>query len=338
MDGDSWLSWFFILVLLGLAAYFAITEIAVTSVSRIRLKARVDRGDRKAEKALYVQDNFDAAIATILIGTNIVHISTATLTTILVTRTWGTSWVALGTVACTIAVFFAGEMLPKSIGKRYSERCAVGTAPSLCLLMKIFSPLAKALAAVSGFFSRIFKGEPEVTVTEEELHDIIENMTDEGDLAEDRGDLMQSALEFDDVVTGRIFTPRHQVASINADARGEDVLDFIRENKTHSRFPVYEGQPEHIIGILPIRRYIREYIRSGKAPALRPLLDEPYFVSAAVPGDELLEELSRAKVSLAIVTDSRRRMLGVVSVEDILEELVGEILDEDDVAEGGDGV
>ena len=164
MDGDSWLSWIPIVFLLCMAAYFAVAETAATSVSRIRLKARLDQGEQKAKKALYVQDNFDRAISAILIGTNIVHISTATLTTVLVTRTWGASWVALGTIVCTIAVFFAGEMLPKSIGKRYSERCALATAPSLCFFMRIFAPLAKLLSHIGEFFSNLSKGEPEITV------------------------------------------------------------------------------------------------------------------------------------------------------------------------------
>lgn len=180
MDGDSWLSWIPIVFLLCMAAYFAVAETAATSVSRIRLKTRLDQGDQKAKRALYVQDNFDRAISAILIGTNIVHISTATLTTVLVTRTWGASWVALGTIVCTIAVFFAGEMLPKSIAKRYSERCALATAPSLCFFMRIFAPLAKALSHIGEFFSNLAKGEPEITVTEDELYDIIETMTDEG--------------------------------------------------------------------------------------------------------------------------------------------------------------
>lgn len=182
MDGDSWLSWIPIVFLLCMAAYFAVAETAATSVSRIRLKTRLDQGDQKAKRALYVQDNFDRAISAILIGTNIVHISTATLTTVLVTRTWGASWVALGTIVCTIAVFFAGEMLPKSIAKRYSERCALATAPSLCFFMRIFAPLAKALSHIGEFFSNLAKGEPEITVTEDELYDIIETMTDEGEL------------------------------------------------------------------------------------------------------------------------------------------------------------
>ena len=331
MDGDSWLSWIVIVFLLAMAAYFALAETAVTSVSRIRLKLRSDRGERRAEQALSVLDRFDQAIATILIGTNIVHLSAATLTTVTVIRTWGAQWVALGTALCTVAVFFAGEMLPKSIAKRYSERCALGVAPSLCFFMRVFAPLARALSSVGEVISRLFKGEPEITVTEDELYDIVETMTDEGELDSQQGELIRSALEFGDVTVERVFTPRVDLAALDADATHEEILSVIRRVR-HSRLPVYEGSIDNIIGVLPIRRYIRSWLRTGEAPALRTLLDEPCYVHQSASVDELLEELSRRKLSLAVVTDNYGGTAGVVTVEDILEELVGEIWDEEDVA------
>ena len=332
MDGDSWLSWIAIVFCLCMAAYFAVAEVSATSVSRIRLKARLEQGDEKVKKALYVQDNFDRAISAILIGTNIVHITTATLTTVLVTRTWGASWVALGTIVCTIAVFFAGEMLPKSIGKRYSERCAIATAPSLCFFMRIFAPLAKALSHIGEFFSSLFKGDAQVTVTEDELYDIIENMTDEGELPEERAELVHSALEFGDVTVERVFTPRVDVAALDVNTEPEKILTFIREQR-HSRLPVYEGSIDNIVGILQIRKYVRAYLKTGEYPKLTELLDTPCFVHQSASIDELLEELNRRKISLAVVTDNYGGTMGIVTVEDILEELVGEIWDEDDVAQ-----
>ena len=331
MDGDSLLSWIFVGVLLLLAAYFALAETAAASVSRIRLKARADRGDEKAEKALEVQERFDEAINALLIGTNITHISTATLVTVLVSRAWGSGWVAAGTLVCTVAVFFAGEMLPKSLGKRYSERCALWTAPSLLFFMRIFAPLTRALTRVGEFFASLSKGDPEVSVTEEELYDIIENMTDEGELGEERGELVHSALEFAEVTVARVYTPRVDMAALAVTEAPEAVLDFIRRTR-HSRIPVYEGTIDNIIGVLPIRRYIRAYIREGRYPELRAMLDEPCFVHQSATIDELLEEMTRRKFSLAVVTDNYGGTVGIITVEDILEELVGEIWDEEDVA------
>jgi CBS domain containing-hemolysin-like protein len=314
-----------------MAAYFALAETAVTSASRIRLKVRSDRGERRAEQALSVMDRFDQAIAAILIGTNIVHLAAATLTTVTVIRTWGSQWVALGTALCTVAVFFAGEMLPKSIAKRYSERCALAVAPSLCFFMRIFAPLAAALSTVGELASRIFKGEPEITVTEDELYDIIETMTDEGELDHQQGELIHSALEFGDVTVERVFTPRVDLAALDADATHDEILSAIRRVR-HSRLPVYEGNIDNIIGVLQIRRYIRSFLRTGEPPALRSLLDAPCYVHESASVDELLEELSRRKLSMAVVTDNYGGTAGVITVEDILEELVGEIWDEEDVA------
>ena len=332
MDGDSWLSWFLLVFLLAAAAYFALAESAMTNVSRIRLRMRLDRGEAKAERALFLQDNFNKAISTILIGTNIVHITAATLTTVMVTRTWGSRYVALGTAACTLAVFFAGEMLPKNFGKRYSERASMATARSLCFFMRLFSPLASLLESASRLFARLFPSESEVSVTADELHDIIENMTDEGELDTERGELVQSALEFGEVTAEQVLTPRVDLTALDVDDPPEVIFDAIRSSR-HSRLPVFEGSIDNIIGVLQIRRYIRSYLRSGVLPELRPLLDEPCFVHLSASVDELLEELSRRKLNLAVVTDNYGGTAGIVSVEDILEELVGEIYDEEDVAE-----
>lgn len=193
-------------------------------------------------------------------------------------------------------------------------------------------PLAKALSHIGEFFSNLAKGEPEITVTEDELYDIIETMTDEGELPEDRAELVHSALEFADVTVERVFTPRVDVAALDVNTPPEKILSFIREQR-HSRLPVYEGSIDNIIGVLQIRKYVRVYLRERKYPELRSLLDAPCFVHQSTSIDELLEELNRQKVSLAVVTDNYGGTMGIVTVEDIIEELVGEIWDEDDVAQ-----
>ena len=317
-------------------------ETSMTSVGRIRLKMRLEQGEHRAKKALYIQDNFDEAISTILIGTNIVHISTATLVTTLVTEKWGVSFVALGTVLCTLAMFFAGEMLPKSLGKRYSERCALATASSLCFFMRIFAPLARLLSKVGERFSDLSKGDAEITVTEEELYDVIDTLTDEGGLDEERGELVRSALEFADVPVESVLTARVDVAALDVEDSLDEILATIKEQR-HSRLPVYEGSIDNVIGVLQIRRFIRQWWKDRENVRLRDLLDEPCFVHQSTPIDELLTELSRRKLNMAIVTDNYGGTLGIVTVEDILEELVGDIWDEDDVASEsvkalGDGV
>ena len=157
-------------------------------------------------------------------------------------------------------------------------------------------------------------------------------MTDEGELDSQRGELVQSALEFGDMTAEQVLTPRVDLTALDVDDPPEEIFEAIRSSR-HSRLPVYEGSIDNIIGILQIRRYIRAYLRLGKLPELRSLLDEPCFVHLSASVDELLEELSRRKLNLAVVTDNYGGTAGIVTVEDILEELVGEIYDEEDVAE-----
>ncbi len=332
MDDGSRLPWLFAIAFLLAAAYFAVTETAFAAASRSRIRAAADRGDARAVKALYVLDHFDRAISTLLIGTNLAHIAAAAIVTVAVTRRWGLSAVTLSTVLTTVAVFFAGEMLPKSVGKKQPERFARLTAPSLCFFMKLFAPLSALLALIGRTAARLTRGEPELSVTEDELYDIIEDMTEEGSLDEEQGDLIASALQFGDVTVESILTPRVDLEAIDiADSR-EEILRQIKA-QNHSRLPVYEGSIDNIIGVLQIRRYIKAYLRQGAALDLRPLLDEALFIHQSTNIDELLPLMSRRRQNIAVVTDNYGGTLGIVTVEDILEELVGEIWDEDDVVE-----
>ena len=329
MDDGSILSVLIILALLLFADYFAVCETSFAAVSRIRLKTAMERGDRRANKAMYVCEHFDKAITTILIGTNIVHLSCASYVTVLVTRRWGLSAVTLSTFVTTIVVFFVGEMLPKSIAKKYSLRLALGTASSLVFFMHLLTPVSFVLTKIGEFASRLTKGDSEVSVTEDELYDIIENMTDEGDLDSEQGDLVHSALAFGDLTAESILTARVDMETIDVDGPLEEILAQVKASR-HSRIPVYQDSVDNIIGVLQIRRFMREYLQKREKTDLRSLLDEPYFVHQSAKIDELLSVMSSKKINMTIVTDSYGGTVGIVTVEDILEELVGEIWDEDD--------
>ena len=186
-----------LLLLLACAVYFALAETAYASVSRVRIKAKADHGERRAKRALDILDHIDKAITTVLIGTNIVHLTAAAYVTVLVTRRWGVGAVTAGTLITTLVMFFIGEMLPKSIAKKYSERLSLATAGSLYFFMGLFTPISWLLTKIGAFAASISPRDPELTVTEDELYDIIENMTDEGSISEERGELVSSALEFE---------------------------------------------------------------------------------------------------------------------------------------------
>ena len=317
MDDGSILSVLIILALLLFADYFAVCETSFAAVSRIRLKTAMERGDRRANKAMYVCERFDKAITTILIGTNIVHLSCASYVTVLVTRRWGLSAVTLSTFVTTLVVFFVGEMLPKSFAKKYSLRLALGTASSLVFFMHLLTPVSFVLTKIGEFASRLTKGDSEVSVTEDELYDIIENMTDEGDLDSEQGDLVHSALAFGDLTAESILTARVDMETIDVDDPLEEILAQVKASR-HSRIPVYQDSVDNIIGVLQIRRFMREYLQKREKTDLRSLLDEPYFVHQSAKIDELLSVMSSKKINMTIVTDSYGGTVGIVTVEDIL--------------------
>ncbi len=329
-DGSQW-TWLIVILLLFAAVFFAITETAFASVSRVRLKTDAERGDKRAERALYVTEHFDRAITTLLICTNIVHIATASIVTVYVTKRWGVSAVSISTLVTTLVVFFFGEMLPKSIARKYSEPLSLATANILSFLMMILKPAAALLTLIGNVAAKATKGDDETSVTENDIYDIIEDMTEEGTINEEQSELISSALQFGDVTVESILTSRMDVAAIDINMPQEEILQFIKE-QNHSRLPVYEGSIDNIIGILHIRKYIRYYIRIGKALDIKPLLYEPFFVHQSTKIDDLLTIMSRNKINLAVVTDNYGGTLGIVTDEDILEELVGEIWDEDDRA------
>ena len=332
MDDGSRLPWILAIALLFAAAYFALAETAFASVSRSRIRTLVERGDARAERAQAVLDDFDRAITTILIGTNIAHLSIASLVTVAVTRRWGLSAVSVSTLITTLAVFFAGEMLPKSIAKKYSETLSLAMAGSLQVFIKLFSPVSALLTKIGEAASRLTHGEPELSVTEDELYDIIEDMTEEGALDEDQGDLISSALQFGDVTVESILTPRVDLEAIDIGRSHDEILNQIKA-QNHSRLPVYEGSIDNIIGILQIRRFIKAYLRERETLDVRALLDEPLFIHQSTNIDEVLPIMTKARMNIAVITDNYGGTLGIVTVEDILEELVGEIWDEDDVVE-----
>ncbi len=319
------------ILLLG-AAYFALTETSISSVSKNRLKASADRGDKGARKVLAVLDSFDQAITTLLICTNIVHIATAGIVTVYVTKKWGLSAVTLSTIATTIVVFFFGEMLPKSIAKKYPEKIAALCVQPLSFFMKLFKPASFLLTKIGQTAAKHTDAGPQVSVTEDELQGIIEDMTEEGALDENQSDLISSALQFGDVTVESILTPRVDVCAIDVEEDPAAIIKTIKE-EAHSRLPVYEGSIDNIIGVLQIRKYLKSYLQNGTAPDLRSMLDEVYYAHQSMEIHELLPEMSRRKLNMAVITDSYGGTLGIVTVEDILEELVGEIWDEDDIVE-----
>ena len=328
MDPDS--RTIIIVCLLFIAsAYCALTETAVSSVSRTKIKVRADKGNGSAGKVLYVLDNFEDAITTLLICTNIAHIAAASVVTAAVTRRWGLSAVTASTFIMTLAMFLIGEMLPKSIGKKLSEKSSLACAGLLVVLMKVLRPLTAILSGIGKLTLRIAGSREEVSVTEDEIYDIIEDMTEEGSIDEEQSELISSALSFGDITVTSIMTPRVDVEGIDINMSREDILNEILK-QNHSRLIVYDKTIDKVVGVLQIRRFLKSYISRHIIPDIRRMTDKVFFAHQSMPIDELFDNMTENRFNIAVVLDGFGGTLGIVTIEDILEEIVGEIWDEDD--------
>lgn len=329
MDGDSWISLLLVFVLLLLGAYFAASEIALSSVNRVRIRLLADKKDKGARNVQYILDHFDNALSTILIGNNLSHILASSITTVMATRLWGTNSVAATTLVLTVIVFFFAELLPKNIAKKYSEGFSQAIAGSLIVIMHLFSPLAYLLTALGNAAAKLF-GNSGSTVTEDEFHDMVENIAEEGHLESGKGLLVQSVLSLGDHTVGDVLTVRVDMEAIDDMDSVEEILAQIH-SVHHSKLPVYHESIDNIVGVLSCREYIKEYLQSEGNPDLKKVMEPPFFVHASTDIADLLPTMNKRNVNMAIVTDDYGGIEGLVTVEDILEELVGDIWDEDDV-------
>lgn len=338
MDDGSPIGLFllFLLCLVG-SFYFSGTEMAFSSVSRTRMQARADRGEKRAARVLSILDDFDRALTTLLIGNNIVNISCATIATIIAARLWGSVSVAATTLVVTVIVFMLGETLPKSFAKANNESFTMAVAGSLSLLMKVLRPLVFLFTKITRLVAKPFRrGTPRPTVTGDELRDIIEDAVEEGALNEETGELVQSVVRFTDASVRDILTPWKDVRKLKLTTPHDEVLRILQRT-THSRLPVVDDTGE-VVGLLRVRRYLKATMLGNAQLSVKGLMLPVHSISDSLPVDELLPLFSSQKTHFALVRDEWDNVLGIVTMEDILERLVGDIWDEDDAVllQGGD--
>lgn len=321
-----------IAILVFLSAFFSATETAFSFVNKIRIQHSVDNGNKKAKNALYVIENFDNALTTILICNNIVNLSCSSIATVLCLNLFGDMGSAIATGATTLLVLTFGEVIPKCLAKEHCDSFTLKTAGLLRVLMFILKPFVFVFLKLKSLALKIAGGsEDSPSVTENELKYIVESIEEEGVLEESESEMVRSALDFDEKTAEEILTPRVDVTFINISDSQEKIKDIIIENR-YSRIPVYEETVDHIVGILHTRDYL-ESLADGKAPNLRDIMQTPYFVFRTQQLSKILNAFKRTKIHLAIVTDEYGGTLGIVTMEDLLEEIVGEIWDEDEEIE-----
>lgn len=317
-----------IIVLVSFSAFFSSTETAFSSVSKIRLKNYANSGDLRAKRALKIAERYDTALSAVLIGNNIVNIGAASVGTLFFTRLLGGdagAWVS--TVVMTVLVLIFGEVVPKSLAKQHPENVAMATSGILWFLMKVFFPIIWLLQQFVKLFSRK-GGEAQPTVTEEELKVMIEEIEDEGVLNEHESELVQSAIDFDDITADEVLVPRVDVTAVELNDSVEEIRELFFSSG-HSRLPVYEKTIDNIVGILNEKDFLKSYLLDP-AVDIQPLMQKVVYIPPKKRIAELLKELQRDRVHMAVVTDSYGGTIGIITMEDILEELVGEIWDESD--------
>ena len=317
-------------VLILLSAYFSGTEIALASVNKIHMISKASKGSRAAKRVLKILDKFDEALSVLLIGNNIVNIACGTLATVIAWE-FGAKWVPLATAVATVVIFIFGEMLPKRFAFSCNEKYAEYSSALLVVLMFVLKPVSLAFTAFSTLVSLPFKKHTEAveTITEEELVDIVENISTEDGFDEDKGELVKSALHFDDLTAREIMVKWEDVLKISTALKTPEILQIVKETK-HSRIPVV-GRSGRVKGILQIRKFLKAYMQRKNNVILASIMDYPFYVNADTAIDDVLREMSEHRRNLSIIKDENGEVIGILTIEDILEQLVGEIYDEDDI-------
>lgn len=311
------------------SSFFSCIETAFSCVSTARLKNEESKGNKKAKNALFITENFDKALTTILIGNNVVNLGCSSLATVLCMNIFQNFAAAISTGLTTILVLTFGEIIPKCIGKEKSEAVALNTAIILKGIMIVLTPLSFLFIAIkTGALKLLNIRNDSPTVTEDELKYIIEHSENEGVLEEEESEMVQSALEFDEKSAFEVLTPRVDMLALDIDDDFETNKNKILTER-YSRVPVYKEKLDNILGILYTRDYLEELI-DGKTPDIKLLINDAFFTYKSRKLSALMNDLRKNQVNMAIVTDEYGGTLGIVTMEDLIEEIVGEIYDEDE--------
>lgn len=318
-------------VLILLSAFFSSTETAYSCVNRIKLRAWAGNGNKRAKKVLYLaEDKFDNLITTILIGNNIVNLTAATLATIFFAKILeggNIDYNLISTIAITLAVLVFGEITPKFIANAIPEKMAIAYYPLIMPFYYLFCPINLLFKGWNWLLSKIFRFKKEDVVTEDEIMTVVEEAEEDGTIREDETNLIRSVIEFDDVEVGDVLVPRVNIVSIDVESSMEEIKDiFVKEG--YSRLPVYKDSIDTIIGTIHEKDFYKAYLKG--ATNINDILQNALYTTEHAKISKLLKQLQKQKVHIAVVLDEYGGTLGLVTLEDILEELVGEIWDEHD--------
>lgn len=316
--------------LIILSAYFSATETAFTSVNRIKLKNMVGDGNMRAKKVLLLEERYDTLLSTILVGNNIANIATTAIATVFFVNLYGRYGPTISTIVITVTVLIFGEISPKNLAKEYPEKFAMFSAPLISLLMTVFTPINWIFAQWKKLLRLIFKVNLDKGITEEEIKTLVEEAATEGNIMSEQEELIQNAIDFSDLEAWDVLTPRVDIKAIEIDDIKEDV-GMLFKDTGFSRMPVYEDDLDNILGVLNQKDF-HNFI-SGTEKTIADYVKPVVFVAGSMKCADLLKKLQANKTQIAIVVDEYGGTEGLVTMEDIIEELVGEIYDEHDAVE-----
>ena len=316
-----------IVVLVTFSAYFSATETAFTSLNKIRLKNMAGDGDKKAKDVLEISDNYDNLLSTILVGNNLVNIAISSIATVMFLELYPKYGATIATAVATVIVLIFGEISPKSLAKESPERFAMFSAPIIRFFMLILKPINWIFSCWKKLLAKLFNADGIRPITEDELLTMVEEAQTEGGIDEGQSELIQNAIEFNDLEAWDVLTPRVDIKAIEIDEDEDEIAELFLETG-FSRLPVYEDDLDNIIGVLNQKDF-HNYIKGGRASVseyIKPVI----FVAGSMRIAQLLKRLQTVKTHIAIIVDEYGGTYGLVTMEDIIEELVGEIYDEHD--------
>ncbi len=327
MEGDGTSLVITLFALICMSSFFSASETAFTCFNKIRIKNLANLGDKKAIEVLKLAEEYDKLLSTILIGNNIVNITSASLATILFTKFFPSSGVTISTIVMTIVVLIFGEISPKTLAKQHPEKFVLSTVSILKFIVIVITPLNFILSLWKKMFNKLFRKNDEPSITEEELKTIIEEVESEGVINKHEGELIRSAIEFDDLNAEDIYTPRIDIVAVEENDSIEEIKETFMESG-YSRLPVYNESVDHIIGVIHEKEFYR--LVNKKMTNIKEITKDVLYITPNKKISSLLRDLQQAKSHMAVVVDEYGGTEGLVTLEDIIEELVGDIWDEHD--------
>lgn len=326
MDTDNLGPIIILIILIAFSSFFSATETAFSTINKIRMKNMANNGNKKAATVLELNEKYDKLISTILIGNNIVNISASSLAAVVFIKYFPKHGATISTVVMTVLVLIFGEITPKTLAKDFPEKFAMAVVPFVKLFCIVLSPLNFIFSLWRKFLGKIFVSDEERGLTEEELLTMVEEVQDDGGINNEEGELIRNAIEFNDIQVTDVHTPRVDIVAVEEDT-DRDEIDKVFCESNFTRLPVYKDTIDNIIGIINQKDFYNSNKFKGD---IKDIMSKPLYVIPNMKISELLTLLQTNKTHIAVITDEYGGTLGIVTLEDILEELVGEIWDEHD--------